>query len=129
MAFARSRHERKCRHHGPYLLGLAIWAVAGPSDARAGISFVDMFRSEFNTQTGDGNTLTTQGFRFDSHLFSTGANDFSTVQLTIPGSTTPLNMTQTNPTTFAFGSQLFATQSLLDVAFPTGTYQFNASGV
>jgi hypothetical protein len=116
------------RPYRAYLLGLAIWAAAGASDARADISFVDMFRSEFLTQTSDGNSLTTQGFRFDSHLFSTGANDFSTVQLTVPGSATPLNMSQTNPTTFAFGSSLFATQALLDAAFPTGTYQFNASG-
>jgi hypothetical protein len=128
MVFARSHDERKGRHFGPYLLGLAIWAVAGASDARAGISFVDMFRSEFLTQTGDGNSLTTQGFRFDSHLFSTGDNDYSAVQLTVPGSATPLDMSQTDPKTFAYGSSLFATQGLLDAAFPTGTYQFNASG-
>jgi hypothetical protein len=128
MCCAGSCGRKKRRPFGASLLGLTIWAVVGVSDARAGISFVDMFRSEFSTQTGNGNALTTQGFTFVSDLHSTGANDFSTAQLTIPGSATPLAMSQTDPTTFTYGSNFFASQALLDAAFPTGTYQFNASG-
>lgn len=108
---------------------LLLLAVAMPATA-GNISFVDMFRSGFATQTGNGNSVTSPQFGFDTHLYSAGANDFTAVQLTYPGPGSPVSMTMTDPTTwdYGFGLPLFATQAQMDVAFPFGTYAYDATG-
>ena len=104
------------------VLVLATPAAAGE------ISFVDMFRSGFSTQTGDGNSVSSAQFNFAAHLFSVNPGDFSAAELVHPGPGSPQSLPAENPTTFGFVSPLFATQALLDAAFPTGTYTYNATG-
>jgi hypothetical protein len=101
--------------------------AANARDARASISFVDMFRSDVMTQTGNGNSLTTNGYFLSSDLFSTNANDYNAVQMSYPGPSS-VSLTQTSPTVFTYQTGLLASQAALDTAFPTGAYTYNASG-
>src|SRR5947208_2808963 len=86
-------------------LGLLLGTVG---QARAGISFVDMFRNDTFVQTGNGNMITPTGAFFSADLTSTGANDFNAVQLTYPGPGSPVSLPQTSPTLFHFQTASFA---------------------
>jgi hypothetical protein len=109
------------------VLGLAIWASGSAATARAGISFVDMFRNDSWTQTGNGNSLALQGSFFTAELTSTNANDYDSVQLTYPGTGSPVSLTQLSTTFFRYQTALLSNQAAMDAAFPFGTYQFQAS--
>lgn len=104
------------------LLGVAAAAVAGE------ISFADMFRSGFATQTGNDNSVTSPVFGFDTHLYSVNPNDFTAVRLTYPGPGSPVSMTMTDASTFTYDVFPFANQALMDAAFPFGTYAYDATG-
>src|ERR1041384_3692820 len=95
--------DRLGTHFG--LLSAAVLLMLGASSARADISFVNMFRSASLTQTGNGNSLTANGYFFSSTLFSSGANDFNSVQMTYPGPGSPVNLGQTSPTTYTVFSR------------------------
>jgi len=110
------------------LFGLAALFVACAPSAHAGISAVNMFRNDSYLQTGNGNTLSVSGSFFSVGLMSTNPNDFSSVQLTYPGPGSPVNLSQTNPTTFAYQTGFLANQAAMDAAYPFGTYVFSASG-
>jgi hypothetical protein len=116
-------------HHGMSrcALMLAVWAFCSGSAVRADISFVDMFRNNAFQQTGNGNTLASNGSFFSADLTSTGANDFNSVQMTYPGPGSPTAIPQISPTAFHFQPGSFPTQAAMDAAFPFGTYQFNAT--
>jgi hypothetical protein len=103
----------------------ALALLAAP--ARADISFVDSFRNVSSLQTGNGNTLTPTGAFYSADLASTTANNYSSVQMTYPGPGSPVNLPQTGPTLYHFQTPSFATKAAMDAAFPTGTYQFNAT--
>ncbi len=108
---------------------MAAWGLllGGVGQARADISFVGMFRNNAHLQTGDGNAITPTGSFFSAELTSTGANDFSAVQMTYPGPGSPLSLPQVSPTLFFFQTGLLADQAAMDAAFPFGTYQFDAT--
>lgn len=105
------------------VMALAIVVLTAWPAAAAEIDFVDMFRTEFATQTGDGSTLSTNGFRFDTHLFSSGADPFTGVQLFVGLASHNL----TGGPIFTLSSSLFATQTAMDTAFPFGLYEYEAT--
>lgn len=123
---AQATARRALRALRALLIGLAACSAGAP-EARAQISFVDLFRSASFTQTGNGNTLSSNGDFFAARLFSLNANDFSAVSLAYPGPGSPVALSMGSPTEFDFSSPLFANQAALDAAFPKGTYTFTAS--
>jgi len=109
------------------LTAALLTALSAPS-AQAQISFVDLYRTNNATQTGDGNTLTATGFYFSTHLYSINPGDFSGVTVTYPGVGSPATLVQISPTTFLYQNGFFPTQAALDAAFPMGTYTYNTTG-
>jgi hypothetical protein len=121
----------RAKHHTTslgWVLALVALFAAAPS-AAGEISSVDMVRSGFATQTGNGNSTSSTGFGFDTHLYSASPGDFTAVQLTYPPGTS-VAMTMTDPSTwdYGFGLPLFADQAAMDAAFPFGTYAYDATG-
>jgi hypothetical protein len=108
--------------------GITLVLLFAVQAVRAQISFVDMFRSDFLLQTGNGSSLTNVGFRFDAGLFSVNADDFSAAQMAYPGPASPVGLASITPTFFAYQSGILPSQAVLDAEFPFGTYQFNADG-
>jgi hypothetical protein len=109
------------------VLGLAIWTAGSSSTARAGFQFVDMFRNDSWTQTGNSNALTVLGSFFSSDLNSVNSGDYDAAQMTYPGPGSPVALTKTTPTNFHYQTGYFSNQAAMDAAFPTGTYSFQAS--
>ena len=96
--------------------------------AQADISFVNMFRNDGFVQVGDGNNLTTSGSFFTASLTSENANDFDSATLTYPGAGSPVTLSQTSSSNFSYQTGTLATQADMDAEYPTGDYQFDASG-
>lgn len=100
--------------------------------ARADIEFVDQFRSLYSTQTGDGATLTQDGYVFSTRLFASGANVYDSVTMTGPGGVVSLVADPSAPAVYGYGSGLYATEAAMDADFPLNTtYDYlatNASG-
>jgi len=108
-----------------YTVGIAVSLVGG--EARAQISFVNLFRNVANIQTGNGNTVSPNGAFFSAELFSVGAGDFSGGSLT-PGAGSSVPLTLTSPTTLLYQTGSIPTQAAMDAAFPAGTYKFDVTG-
>ena len=100
------------------------------SAAEAQISFVNMFRSNSFSQTGNGNSLSLNGYFFSVDLNSVNPGDFTTGTVTGPGPTTPLALTLApgNPTDLGYQTGFFPSKTSMDTAFPTGTYAFHGIG-
>ena len=100
------------------------------SAAEAQISFVNMFRSNSFSQTGNGNSLSLNGYFFSVDLNSVNPGDFTTGTVTGPGPTTPVALTLTpgNPTNLGYQTGFFPNKTTMDTAFPTGTYVFHGLG-
>ena len=96
--------------------------------AQAQVSFVNMFRSDSSLQTGNGNTLTSQGYFFSAGLSSQNAGDFTDASLSYPGPASPVTLSSETPTNFGYQTPFFPTQAAMDAAFPMGTYTFSATG-
>jgi hypothetical protein len=101
--------------------------VVAPVVAHAEISFVDMFRSNSFVQTGNGNTLSTNGSFLSLSLTSVGANDYSAVQTTYPGPASPVVLAPNSPTVFQFQTPAYPTQAAMDADFPHGNYSYQAT--
>ncbi len=108
--------------------GLAVLALSFSSGVKAQISFINMFRSGAYTQTNNGNSLSLTGFFFTTTLFSINPGDFTTATVTYPGPGSPAAMPLSSPTTFDLSSPFFADQAAMDLAYPMGTYLYNADG-
>ena len=109
---------------------LGVVIVGGSAaPARAGISFVDMFRCDSFSQTGNGNSLTTRGSFLSLRLASTGTNDYDTVQMICHGPKSPASLARVNPTHFRYQTGFYPSQFAMDTDFPIGTYRFTATGV
>jgi hypothetical protein len=111
----------------PVVIGLTLCTGLCATAAQAQIFSVDTFRTAEYTQTGNGNSLTLNGYYFSAQLLSVNPNDFSAVQLTYPGPGSPVSLSVIDPRLFQYQSSLFSNQAGLDAAFPFGTYQFSAS--
>ncbi len=100
------------------------------SAAEAQTSYVDMFRSNSYTQTGNGNSLSLKGYFFSVDLNSVNPGDFATGTVTGPGPQTPvaLILNPGNPTDLRYQTGFFPDQAAMDTAFPTGTYVFHGLG-
>lgn len=110
-------------------VGASLLLAAGrPPRAEAQISFVDLFRSQALTQSGNGSSLATSGFFFNSRVFSVNPGDFTAGTITYPGPGSPASMAPADASTLFFGSPLLASQAVMDADFPTGTYAFDVSG-
>lgn len=109
---------------------IALAMVTLISTAGAQISYVDMFRSSSNTQTGNGNSLSLLGYFFSLDLNSVNPGDFTTGTVTGPGPQTPVTLTPTpgNPSDLRYQTGFFANQAAMDTAFPIGTYTFHGIG-
>jgi hypothetical protein len=102
-----------------------VGGTAAPALAR--ISFVDMFRNDGFTQTGNGNLLSAHGSFLSFRLTSISSNDYDTVQATYPGPGSLVPLSPVNPTHFVYQTGLYATQAAMDAVFPSGTYKFAAT--
>ncbi len=49
--------------------------------------------------------------------------------MTYPGPGSPVALSQTDPSTFTYQTPFLANQAAMDAAFPTGTYQYDATGI
>ena len=114
-----------------FVLVVAVFGLLG-SGARAQsspeISFVTLYHTAAYNQTGNGNTLTSLGSYFNASLTAAQPNDFNTVQMSYPGAVAPANLLQQSPSYYFFSSGTFPNQTAMDASYPTGIYQFNASG-
>jgi hypothetical protein len=112
------------------VLGFAVWMCTVVPATASTISVVSMSRLQLNTQTGNGASLTTDGFQFFSCLSATNP-PFNVVELAYPGIGSPVALPRLPPpfpsstSLYMYSSSLLATQDLIDRAFPFGTYQFN----
>lgn len=112
-----------------WLVALAfLGVVAGAPDARAGIEFVDQFRSEYFTQTGDGASLNSNGYVFTSRLFASSPNLYDTVTMTSPGLGSPVSLVVDpgDPSVYSYGSSFYGTKAAMDTDFPAGAYAYSA---
>src|SRR5579875_2546726 len=101
--------------------GLLVFICSG---ARASdISYVDMYRNVSYQQTGNGNTLSLNGTFFYVDLNSTTANAYTSAFVTLPGGSS-IPLSQTDPTDYAYQTDLLPNQAAMDAMFPTGTYTF-----
>jgi hypothetical protein len=116
------------RRIGPLVAALALSVAAGLQPAQAQISYVSMFRNISYEQTGNGDTTSLNGAFCSLGLTSENANDFSTVSTTYPGPASPVSLSQTDATDFAYQTSLLPNQAAMDAQFPMGTYTFNANG-
>jgi hypothetical protein len=107
-------------------LVLAALLVCGAPIARASnISFVDSFRNDAFSQTGNGNTLTPAGAFYSSDLNEVSPGGFYTsVTMSYPGPGSPVPLSPTSPTNFHYQTPSLASQATMDAAFPFGTYAF-----
>jgi hypothetical protein len=103
------------------VLGAAfVVGIAVP--ARAEISFVDTFRNNSFTQTGNENSLSIQGSFLSFRLTSAGPNDYNTVQATYPGPGSAAALSPVDATHFLYQTGFYPTQAAMDTEFPTGIY-------
>src|SRR5579871_1255000 len=72
----------------------------------AQIFSVDTFRNAVTTQTGNGSTLSLDGYSFTAELRSVNPNDFTAVQLGYPGSGSPVALATIDPHLFSYQSTL-----------------------
>jgi hypothetical protein len=108
-------------------LGFAI-LLCRPAPTQAGISFVNMFRANAFSQSGDGNTLSGNGSFLSLGLASENAGEFATAVATYPGPGSPVPLVSLTSTQFWFQTSSYASQAAMDADFPFGTYQFDAAG-
>ena len=107
-------------------LALTSLSIPGPLFA-APIEFVVMTRTEFLTQTGDGNSVSSSLFRLDAVLNETPPDQsFTSASLTLPDGTTTHGLSPLNATTWVFSAP-FGTLAAMDSAFPTGTYTYSTT--
>lgn len=104
-----------------------LLVIAADNPARATISFVDMFRNNNYVQTGDGAAAYDASF-LTLNVFSSGGNEFASVQAIYPGPASPVPLTQNAPTIYGYSTSFLASQAAMDAAYPTGIYQFNTTG-
>jgi hypothetical protein len=113
------------------VLGVAALLLAGAPGARAGISDISSvfsFKNASYEQTGDGNTLSTNGYFYSADLYSTVVGAYSAVTVT-PGAGTPQSLSQVSPasTDYHYQTSFYPTQAAMDAAFPFGTYTFTTN--
>ena len=113
------------------LLACLLFISSGLS-ARAQISFVDIYRTDLLSQTGNDAAGTAYSFSYIGlDLTSETGNQYSTVQVFYPGAGSPVTLVNDNPSNTAdyeFTSGTFASRAAMDVAYPKGTYSFTANG-
>ncbi len=109
------------------LVATLLFVTAAVIPARADISFVDMFRNNNYVQTGNGAAAYDLSF-LTFNLFSTVANEFTSVQAVYPGPASPATLTQSAPTVYGYSTSFLPSQAAMDAAFPTGSYRFNTTG-
>jgi hypothetical protein len=95
--------------------------------AWAEISFVDMFRNDAFTQTGNGNSLSVRGSFLSLRLTSTGSNEYDSAQATYPGPTSPVTLSAIDSTHLLYQTGIYSTQAAMDADFPTGKYTLAAT--
>ena len=104
-----------------------LFACTLPTARASSIQFLDSFKNVVNLQTANGNSLTANGAFYSAELNSSVANAYSSVTMTYPGPSSPLNIPQSTPTVYHYQSASLATKADMDAAFPAGTYLFTAS--
>lgn len=115
------------RHLSALMLA-ALLVCAAPVARGSNISFVDSFRNDSFTQTGNGNSLSSGGSFYSSDLFEKSPGGFyTTVNMTYPGPGSPVGLSATSPTNFHFQTPGLANQAAMDAAFPFGTYTFTTN--
>jgi PEP-CTERM motif len=111
-----------------FTLMLAALLVCGTPIARAtNISFLDAFRNDSFTQTGNGNTLTPAGAFYSSDLFEGAANAYTSVTMAYPGPGSPIALSPLTSTQYHYQTASLPTQAAMDAAFPFGTYTFGTN--
>jgi hypothetical protein len=104
---------------GP-LMATTLLVCATPARASS-ISFVDTFRNDAYTQTGDGNSLTFQQSFFSAALNTTVSNPYTAATLVVPFfGTKPLS--QTSATVYSFQTPGLPSQAVMDLLYPPGLY-------
>lgn len=109
-------------------LTTALWTTLGAAPARAQISFVNLFFTGAASQTGNGNTLTSNGYYFTTTLTSVNPGDFAAATLTYPGPASPVALTPSGPSTLTYFSSTYPTSAALSADYPFGTYTYNTTG-
>src|SRR5271165_1407835 len=110
------------------LILAALLVCGAPATGATNISFLDAFRNDSFSQTGNGNTLSPGGSFYSSDLVEVNPGGFYTsVTMTYPGAGSPVALSPTSPTNFHFQTPSFATQAAMDAAFPHGTYAFTTN--
>jgi hypothetical protein len=110
------------------LPAFAALLVGAAATARADIAFLDSFKNIGFEQTGNGNSLTSNGDFYSADLNTTIPNSYASVTMTYPGPGSPLNIPQVTTTDYHFQTASFSNQAAMDAAFPFGTYSFTGVG-
>jgi hypothetical protein len=109
----------------PGIAGLLL--LLAPTVRASEISFLNSFKNLSNEQTGNGNTLTLNGYFYSADLNTIDPNPYTSATLTYPGPGSPMNLPQINPTDYGIQTGFFPTKSAMDTAFPFGTYTFTSN--
>lgn len=115
-----------------HLLLACLLLISSVLSARAQISFVDMYRFNVLSQTGNGAAGTAYNFSYIGFdLTADAPNQYSTVRVFYPGAGSPISLVNDDPGNAAhydFTQGNFASQASMDIAYPKGTYSFTANG-
>jgi hypothetical protein len=105
---------------------LFVLAIGGPQYVRADVQFLDIFKNQAFEQTGNGNTVSSNGYFFSADLNTSIPNSYNSAVFKPPGSA-PINLSQLSTTDYHYQTTLFPTLAAMNTAFPTGTYTFTGS--
>jgi hypothetical protein len=119
------------RASGILVLSALVSTLANASPARAGFSEFFLLHEVDYTQTSNSQPVAESRASLLAEATSTTSPDFATVKLTPPiGSLQSLTESPSGSGLWntSFSSNVFATKSLLDAAFPTGAYTITGTG-
>jgi hypothetical protein len=109
------------------MLSVVVIAAAFATPASAAISFVNMFRSDSDTQTANGNALTLDGTYVTLALVSRNPNDYTSAKATFTGPASPALFTASDPSTFGYSTGFYPSRAAMNADLPTGTYTYSAT--
>lgn len=111
-------------------LVVTLLGASGAGRVEAAIEFVDLYRSQYLTQSGDGLAgVTSNGFSFATRLYASSPNLYDTVTVLTPGPAGSLGLAPQPgfPDTYIGGSALLPTKGDMDSQFPAGDYAYDAT--
>jgi hypothetical protein len=108
-------------------IGAAVLLLSSAIPARADLTEVNIFDNTVYSQTGSAAPTSPTFFFFNAAGTFANPGDFTSGSVTDPNSNVT-NLPLTGPTSFGFGSSIFATLADLHTTYPFGSYTITGNG-